>query len=64
MGQQIAIGAKTVLPGEQVRSFMDKEVLLSELKQLTNDQTIILVKASRGMKLEEIVMGLQKTNNG
>lgn len=39
---------------------MDKNELINELEQHVNNQTLVLVKASRGMKLEEIVTALQK----
>jgi UDP-N-acetylmuramoyl-tripeptide--D-alanyl-D-alanine ligase len=46
--------------GEQrVFAFTDKDALIQELKQHVNKNTLILVKASRGMKLEEIVTALQ-----
>ena len=59
LGILIAQGAKSVFPEERVFSFMDKTELVTELKKHTREQTLILVKASRGMRLEEIVVGLQ-----
>jgi UDP-N-acetylmuramoyl-tripeptide--D-alanyl-D-alanine ligase len=58
LAQQIAQGARNVLPEERVFSFMDKTDLLLALKKQIHEQTLILVKASRGMKLEEIVTNL------
>ena len=60
LAEKIAEGAKTVLPEDQVFSFYDKKILIDELKKHTDGQTIILVKASRGMRLEEVVSALQK----
>jgi UDP-N-acetylmuramoyl-tripeptide--D-alanyl-D-alanine ligase len=60
LGEHIAKGAKEVVPEERVFSFLDKEELLEQLKKYTNHKTLILVKGSRGMKLEEIVHGLQR----
>jgi UDP-N-acetylmuramoyl-tripeptide--D-alanyl-D-alanine ligase len=60
LGQSIADGAKKVLPLERVLSFKDKESLIDRLKMETEEHTLVLVKASRGMKLEEVVEALQK----
>ncbi len=59
LGEFIANGAKEVFPEERVFAFRDKTLLLKELKKYTNQKTLILVKGSRGMKLEEVVQGLQ-----
>ena len=60
LGAQIAEGAKTIFPADRVFSFNEKTQLIEELKKYTNTESIILVKASRGMKLEEVVDALQK----
>ena len=60
LASHIAEGAKTNYPDERVFSFLDKNALIEELKKVTNKETLILVKASRGMKLEEVVTALQK----
>jgi UDP-N-acetylmuramoyl-tripeptide--D-alanyl-D-alanine ligase len=60
LGEQIAKGARSVLGEQRVFAFTDKAGLIRELKQHLDAQTLILVKASRGMKLEEIVTALQK----
>ena len=44
---------------DRVFSFTEKTQLIEELKKYTNPESIILVKASRGMKLEEVVDALQ-----
>ncbi|MBV7508725.1 UDP-N-acetylmuramoyl-tripeptide--D-alanyl-D-alanine ligase [Bacillus sp. sid0103] len=59
LGGHIAQKARTVLGSERVFAFTEKEALIQELKQHVNHKTLILVKASRGMKLEEIVTALQ-----
>ncbi|MGG4041572.1 UDP-N-acetylmuramoyl-tripeptide--D-alanyl-D-alanine ligase [Bacillus smithii] len=59
LGQYIAKGAKTVLPEHRVFAFMEKEKLVEKLKSLLTGNELILVKASRGMKLEEVVHLLQ-----
>ena len=60
LGEQIAQGAKTIFPDDRVFSFNEKTQLIEELKKYTNKESIILVKASRGMRLEEVVDALQK----
>ncbi|WHY67328.1 UDP-N-acetylmuramoyl-tripeptide--D-alanyl-D-alanine ligase [Neobacillus sp. SuZ13] len=59
LGQHIANKAKTILGPERVFAFTEKEALIQELRQHVDHQTLILVKASRGMRLEEIVTALQ-----
>lgn len=59
LGEFIAKGAKEVLPHERVAAFTDKKNLIQELKKHVDQETIVLVKASRGMKLEEVVSALQ-----
>ncbi|CAH0310705.1 UDP-N-acetylmuramoyl-tripeptide--D-alanyl-D-alanine ligase [Peribacillus sp. Bi96] len=60
LAEFIAKGASKTFPSENVRSFQDKQELIDELKTSTQANDIILVKASRGMKLEEVVQALQK----
>ncbi|MEH7250826.1 UDP-N-acetylmuramoyl-tripeptide--D-alanyl-D-alanine ligase [Neobacillus niacini] len=60
LAEQIAEGARSTLGNNRVFSFMDKNVLKNELVQHVTNRTLVLVKASRGMKLEEIVTALQK----
>ncbi|KML44203.1 UDP-N-acetylmuramoyl-tripeptide--D-alanyl-D-alanine ligase [Cytobacillus firmus] len=59
LGEFIAKGAKEVLPNGRVAAFTDKQNLIQELKKHVDQETIVLVKASRGMKLEEVVSALQ-----
>jgi UDP-N-acetylmuramoyl-tripeptide--D-alanyl-D-alanine ligase len=59
LGRHIADKARTVLGEERVFAFTEKDALIQELKRHVNNHTLILVKASRGMKLEEIVIALQ-----
>ena len=60
LGEQIAAGARPLLGSHKVFTFKDKQNLLKELEQHVDGNTLVLVKASRGMKLEEIVTSLQK----
>ncbi|MDQ0232491.1 UDP-N-acetylmuramoyl-tripeptide--D-alanyl-D-alanine ligase [Metabacillus malikii] len=55
LGAEIAEGAKQVISEEFVRHFEDKEALVNTLKSLTHTGDVVLVKASRGMKLEDVV---------
>ncbi|WP_338450783.1 UDP-N-acetylmuramoyl-tripeptide--D-alanyl-D-alanine ligase [Niallia oryzisoli] len=60
LGAEIAAGAKTIFSAERVFSYTEKPSLIEELEKYTNDETLVLVKASRGMKLEEVVNALLK----
>lgn len=61
LGAYMAEGAKKVLGEDRVFSFEDKEMISNKIKQLVRpNSTLVLVKASRGMKLEEVVTFLQK----
>lgn len=55
LGKHIADGARRSLPAEAVHSFQDKMSLKAYLNQEVRPGDIVLVKASRGMKLEEVV---------
>ena len=60
LAEQIAQGAMTAFPSDRVFSFLDKQSLMDQLVKRINKETLILVKASRGMRLEEVVTELQK----
>ncbi|MGX6446377.1 UDP-N-acetylmuramoyl-tripeptide--D-alanyl-D-alanine ligase [Neobacillus sp. K501] len=60
LGKQIAKGARSVLDEKRVFAFTDKAELINKLERYLDENTLILVKASRGMKLEEVVTFLQK----
>lgn len=60
LGLEIANGAKEILPLERIHTFMDKEELIQRLRETATPKDIVLVKASRGMKLEEVVHALMK----
>jgi len=49
---------KSVLSEERVFSFTEKDSLIETLKNYLDSNTLVLVKASRGMKLEEVVTAL------
>ncbi|MEM1505062.1 UDP-N-acetylmuramoyl-tripeptide--D-alanyl-D-alanine ligase [Domibacillus sp. 8LH] len=58
LGQFIASGAKGSFGSERVFSFQDKDELVQSLQEMLQGGELILVKASRGMKLEEVVESL------
>ncbi|GAE45602.1 UDP-N-acetylmuramoylalanyl-D-glutamyl-2,6-diaminopimelate-D-alanyl-D-alanine ligase [Mesobacillus boroniphilus JCM 21738] len=60
LSESIAKGAKEVLGNDRAFSFQDKQQLSNELKKYVTGETLVLVKGSRGMALEEIVHALQK----
>ncbi|RFU60657.1 UDP-N-acetylmuramoyl-tripeptide--D-alanyl-D-alanine ligase [Peribacillus glennii] len=60
LGKAIAKGAAKKFPSGHVLDFMDKAELIHQLRMHTSLNDLILVKASRGMKLEEVVHALQK----
>lgn len=60
LGAHIAEGARKVLGESNVFSFSNKTELIKELRAHVKENDLILVKASRGMKLEEVVQALQQ----
>ena len=56
---KIAESAEKNLGKEHVFHFNDKNELSLKLKEVIDQHSIVLVKASRGMKLEEVVRNLQ-----
>lgn len=55
LGKHISNGAKERLNEPRVLHFEDKEKLALELADLLKEDDVVLVKASRGMAMEEIV---------
>ncbi len=60
LGEHIANGAKEHFPEERVSAFQDKENLIEALRNLLSEEDILLVKGSRGMKLEEVIFAFKK----
>jgi UDP-N-acetylmuramoyl-tripeptide--D-alanyl-D-alanine ligase len=60
LAEQTARGAAENIGEENVFSFDDKEQLAEKLESLLQGDEIILFKASRGMKLEEVIERLIK----
>lgn len=55
LGREIARGAQERYSNEHVHHFDDKQELIKHLTSLVKENDVVLVKASRGMKLEEVV---------
>lgn len=60
LGKAIAQGAARRFSNGNLFTFQDKDQLIEELRKHTEANDLILVKASRGMKMEEVVQALQK----
>ncbi|MFD2679246.1 UDP-N-acetylmuramoyl-tripeptide--D-alanyl-D-alanine ligase [Bacillus seohaeanensis] len=60
LGRFIAEGAKSQFAPTNVFHFEEKSQLVSKLIQLIKGDELILVKASRGMRLEEVIDELKK----
>ncbi|WP_456276994.1 UDP-N-acetylmuramoyl-tripeptide--D-alanyl-D-alanine ligase [Bacillus sp. AK128] len=60
LGKYIGDGAVQNFTPKRVFSFTDKTELLEDLRKKIDDKDVILVKASRGMRLEEVVQGLKE----
>ncbi len=58
LGAEIAAGAKENYSQEFVHHFEEKTDLIKMVKSLVHKNDVVLVKASRGMKLEEVVNAL------
>ncbi|GAE36606.1 UDP-N-acetylmuramoyl-tripeptide--D-alanyl-D-alanine ligase [Halalkalibacter akibai] len=58
LGQKIAEGAKVNFPDGRVFGYDDKQALIDNLKTVVAKGDVVLVKGSRGMKLEEVVRAL------
>jgi UDP-N-acetylmuramoyl-tripeptide--D-alanyl-D-alanine ligase len=59
LGHVIAEGAQERFSEDRVLAYSDKGSLIEKLQSLTNGETIVLFKGSRGMKLEEAAEALK-----
>lgn len=55
LAYNIALGAREYLSEKHVLSYRSKEDIMSEIQNIIKSGDVVLVKASRGMELEEIV---------
>ncbi|MDO7905408.1 UDP-N-acetylmuramoyl-tripeptide--D-alanyl-D-alanine ligase [Paenibacillus sp. JX-17] len=60
LGACIAKGARQVMPDKDIMVFSDKEELTASLMSNLRAGDVVLVKASRGMRLEEVVETLKQ----
>ncbi|WP_442603768.1 UDP-N-acetylmuramoyl-tripeptide--D-alanyl-D-alanine ligase [Paenibacillus sp. KN14-4R] len=58
LSQYIAEGARKKFSGQHVHEFTSKEELVKKLRAVVQPTDIVLVKGSRGMKLEQVVQSL------
>lgn len=58
LGKHIAEGALERYESENVRSYEEKEELIEAIQQFVQSKDVVLVKASRGMRLEDVVNAL------
>lgn len=58
LGKEIARGAEEKFSPNVIHHFDDKNALIKQLKSYLQPKDIVLVKASRGMRLEEVVNAL------
>lgn len=54
LGKHIAEGAKENFGEDRVFAFLDKQELINHLQKNIHANTFVMIKASRGMKLEEV----------
>jgi len=55
LGERIAKAAELAFPKNHVKAYDSKEALAADLANLVSPNDVILLKASRGMRLEQIV---------
>jgi UDP-N-acetylmuramoyl-tripeptide--D-alanyl-D-alanine ligase len=60
LAQHIAEAARTRFTAKQVQWFTDKAELIRQLQAKVSEGDLVLVKGSRGMKLEEVVNALKE----
>lgn len=60
LGEYIAKGAIDRFPEGRVKAYLNKEELMTDLGEIVNEGDVVLLKGSRGMKLEEIVEAFKK----
>jgi UDP-N-acetylmuramoyl-tripeptide--D-alanyl-D-alanine ligase len=55
LGKAIALAAQPSFPEGRVKTYDSKETLAADLAGLVSGKDVVLLKASRGMKLEEVI---------
>ena len=59
LGMEIAKGAQEVMEPSRVKPFMNKQELTRELLPILESGDVVMVKGSRGMKLEEVIEAIK-----
>ncbi|WP_342591558.1 UDP-N-acetylmuramoyl-tripeptide--D-alanyl-D-alanine ligase [Paenibacillus shirakamiensis] len=59
LAEYIARGAASHLPPEHIHAYIDKSALIQDLGHFLTSKDIVLFKASRGMKLEEVAFAIR-----
>ncbi|MNH90992.1 putative bifunctional UDP-N-acetylmuramoylalanyl-D-glutamate--2,6-diaminopimelate ligase/UDP-N-acetylmuramoyl-tripeptide:D-alanyl-D-alanine ligase [compost metagenome] len=59
LGSKIAQGAASNLPDTHIHAYTDKTELIRALIQELTPKDVVLFKASRGMKLEEVAQAIK-----
>ncbi|WP_276575567.1 UDP-N-acetylmuramoyl-tripeptide--D-alanyl-D-alanine ligase [Paenibacillus sp. YPG26] len=59
LGSKIAQGAASHLPDTHIHAYIDKNELIRALLQELTPKDAVLIKASRGMRLEEVARAIQ-----
>ncbi|MNW29408.1 UDP-N-acetylmuramoyl-tripeptide--D-alanyl-D-alanine ligase [compost metagenome] len=62
LGELIAEGAGDALDANHIFAYHDKSELIHKLESIVNPKDIVLVKGSRGMKLEEVVEAIKASS--
>jgi UDP-N-acetylmuramoyl-tripeptide--D-alanyl-D-alanine ligase len=60
LAQYIADAARSRFKGNRVQWYTDKAEMIRQLKANVSEGDLVLVKGSRGMKLEEVVNALKE----
>ncbi|QOR66833.1 UDP-N-acetylmuramoyl-tripeptide--D-alanyl-D-alanine ligase [Cytobacillus suaedae] len=60
LSKHIAEGARVSFEPNKVKAYSNKESLIEDLKKIVSANDLILVKGSRGMRLEEVVLELKE----
>lgn len=60
LSKHIAEGARVSFEPDKVKAYTNKASLIEELKKIVAANDLILVKGSRGMRLEEVVLELKR----
>lgn len=63
LAEHIAKGASPMIPKNNIKSCVDKEELINDLKKIVTKDSIVLIKASRDLHLENVVDALKSKDS-